>query len=250
VDMRYPIITPSDATKYLLAKREGVASEVDSIIQHRGSGPELDQWFIKPLREGLERQCAKLKDGLASKTDPAANTWEAKASRLVHASIPAKPVMLADPDFWLWIAVVHFPEIVEWRYRYQNRKTESFAQLDNYGIGSRSDNLMYRVWLRAELVLDAEAKDRYHLTDAGQIDFYRSHLFRQGYANARNFSRALLRFQYPNKNLTEPRLKTGEIRELVKRLRRMRSNLFLEILAEDDCRAVIEAEAAEVLAEQ
>lgn len=246
--MRYPIITPGDATRYLLAKRDGTAPEVESIVQYRGTGDDLDQWFIKPLREGLDRLCAKLKDGLASKTDPAANTFEAKASRLVHASIPGKSEMLSDPDFWVWLAVVHLPEIVEWRYRYQNRKTDSFAQLDNYGIGSRSDNLVYRLWLRAELVLDAEAKDRYHLTDAGQIDFYRSHLFRQGYANARNFSRALLRYQYPNKDLAEPRLKTIEIRELVKRLRRMRSNLFIEILAEDDCRAAIEAEAAEVLA--
>lgn len=246
--MRYPIITAGDAARYLLAKREGRAPEIESIVQYRGSGDDLDQWFIKPLREGLERLCAKLPKGLASKTDPAANTFEAKASRLVHVSIPSNAEMLVDPDFWVWLAVVHFPEVVEWRYRYQNRKTESFAQLDNYGIGSRSDNLIYRLWLRAELVLDAEAKDRYHLSDAGQIDFYRSHLFRQGYANARNFSRALIRYQYPNKDLAEPRLKTNEIRELVKRLRRMRSNLFLEILAEDDCRAVIETEAAEVLA--
>jgi hypothetical protein len=106
---------------------------------------------------------------------------------------------------------------------------------------------MYRLWLRAELVLDAQAEDRYHLADAGQIDFYRSHLFRQGYANARNIARALLRFQYPNADLAEPRLKTIEIRDLVKRLRRMRSNLFLEILPEDECRVVIEAEAAVVL---
>lgn len=246
--MRYPIIMTGDAARYLIAKRGSAPMDVDSIIQMRGSGEHLDQWFIQPLRTGLERQCAKLPQGLKSKIDPAANTFEAKASRLVHAAIPAHAEMLADPDFWVWLAVVHFPEVVEWRYRYANRKSETFAQLANYGVGSRSDNLMYRLWLRAELVLDAQAKDRYHLADTGQIDFYRSHLFRQGYANARNFSRALLKYQYPNADLAEPRLKTLVIRELVKRLRRMRSNLFLEILAEDDCRAVIEAEAAEVMA--
>lgn len=246
--MRYPIIMAGDAGRYLLAKRGDAPMEVDSIVQMRGAGDELDQWFVPPLRAGLERLCAKLPEGLKSKTDPAANVFEAKASRLVHAAMPTNAEMLADPDFWVWLAVVHFPEVVEWRYRYKNRKSETFAQLDNYGVGSRSDNLLYRLWLRAELVLDAQAKDRYHLAEAGQIDFYRSHLFRQGYANARNFSRALLRYQYPNADLAEPRLKTLEIRELVKRLRRMRSNLFLEILAEDDCRAVIETEAAEVLA--
>src|ERR1035437_180966 len=115
--------------------------------------------------------------------------------------------------------------------------------LANYGIGSRTENLLYRLWLRAELVLDESAQDRYHLADAGQIDFYRSHLFRQGYANARNFARELLRFQYPGTNPTEPNLKINKIRELVKRLRRLRSNLLLEVLPEEECRAVIEAEA-------
>ena len=57
--MRYPIITPGDATRYLLAERDGTASEVESIVQYRGSGEELDQWFIKPLREGLDRLCGE-----------------------------------------------------------------------------------------------------------------------------------------------------------------------------------------------
>ncbi|MDP1606966.1 MAG: DUF6339 family protein [Rhodocyclaceae bacterium] len=246
--MRYPTMTAGDANTYLLAKRSGVTMDAESMVRVLGSGGELNQSFIAPLRAALGNLCGSWPDGLKSKTDPAANTFEAKASRLVHEAIPAGSEMLADPDFWIWLAVVHFPEVVEWRYRYRNRKTETPAQIDNYGVGSKSDNLMYRLWLRAELVLDAQAEDRYHLADAGQIDFYRSHLFRQGYANARNFARALLRFQYPNVDLAEPRLKTIEIRDLVKRLRRMRSNLFLEILPEDECRAVIETEAAVVLA--
>jgi hypothetical protein len=95
-------------------------------------------------------------------------------------------------------------------------------------------------------VLDEDAKDRYHLVGSGQIDFYRSHLFRQGYANARTFARALLRYQYPKADPT-PHLKVNQIRELVKRLRRLRANLFLEILGESECLSVIEAEAASVV---
>ena len=118
--------------------------------------------------------------------------------------------------------------------------------LANYGIGARSENLIYRLWLRADLVFDDEADDCYHLCRRGQIDFYRSHLFRQGYANVRNFSRALLRFQYPHSDTTTPHLKVDQIRELVKRLRRLRANLFLEILDEKECRKVIEDEAGRV----
>lgn len=128
-------------------------------------------------------------------------------------------------------------------YGHVNEPASKDTGLPNYGIGARSENLLYRLWLRADLVLDEQSGDRYHLAKRGQIDFYRSHLFRQGYANARNFARALLRFQYPSDDAAAPRLKVDDIRELVKRLRRLRANLFLEILDEKECRKVIEDEA-------
>lgn len=245
--MRYPIMTAGDATTHLQTKRAGNPSDVDSLARFAGSGDEFDGSFLEPLRAALTETMAGFPEGIKSKSDPKANAFESKASRVIHESLAISSEVLADPEFWIWLAVTHFPDVVEWRYRY--RKEDSAAQLGNYGVGSRTENLLYRLWLRAELVLDEAAADRYHLADSGQIDFYRSHLFRQGYANARNFAKALLRFQYPKKsNPTEPNLKLLEIRDLVKRLRRMRSNLFLEILPEDECRAVIEAEAAVVLA--
>lgn len=239
--MRYRVLTASDASTYFLAKRGGTTIEVDSLVRFRGSGSELDQTFVATLRGSLAALRSSWPDGL--KNDKERNAFEASASRLVHSTVPACAELLCDPDFWIWFAVVHFQELVEWRYG----SPESGTKLVNYGIGSRTENLLYRLWLRAELVLDDDASDPYHLCDAGQIDFYRSHLFRQGYANVRNFARALIRYQYPYADFSEPKLKISEIRDLVKRLRRLRSNLFVEILPEDECRAVIEAEAAVVM---
>lgn len=244
--MRYPIMTAGDATTYLEAKRAGNQLDVESLARFAGSGDEFDGSFLQPLRTKLTNLMASFPEGIKSKSDPKANAFEGEASRVIHKCIAVGSEVLADPEFWIWLAVTHFPDVVEWRYRYG--KEDKAAQLANYGVGSRTENLLYRLWLRAELVLDTAAADQYHLASFGQIDFYRSHLFRQGYANARNFARALLQFQYPNKlNPTEPKLRLLEIRDLVKRLRRMRSNLFLEILPEEECRAVIEAEAAIVL---
>ena len=240
--MRYPTMTASDANTYLVAHRNGVAMDAESLVRIKGAGSDLDQSFVVSLREALGSLRAGWPDGF--KNDRERNVFEGKASRLVHSIVPADSEMLCDPEFWIWLGVVHFPDVVEWRYG----NPEGGTKLANYGVGSRTENLLYRLWMRAELVLDESAKDRYHLADAGQIDFYRSHLFRQGYANARNFARALLRFQYPNADPAAPKLKIVEIRDLVKRLRRMRSNLFLEILPEEECRAVIEAEAAVVAA--
>lgn len=243
--MRYPTITALDANSFITARRNGGATtDPESLVRARGTGPELDQEFVAVLREALGNLRGRWPNSL--KNDKERNIFEGKAARLVHQTVAADAEPLGDPEFWIWLTVVHFSDLVEWRYG----NPEDGTKLANYGIGSRTENLLYRLWLRAELTLDEEDKDRYHLAEAGQIDFYRSHLFRQGYANARNFSRALLRYQYSKKDPTEPNLKILQIRNLVKRLRRIRSNLFLEILPEMECRAVIETEAAIVLANE
>ena len=212
--MRYPTITASDANTHLTAKRGGIAIDVESLTRIKGVGPELDQAFVTALRNSLDLLRAEWPEGL--KNDKERNFFEAKASRLVHSLVPSNSELVCDPEFWIWLVVAHLPDLVEWRYG----SPEAGTKLANYGLGSRTENLLYRLWLRAELVLDETFEDRYHLSDAGQIDFYRSHLFRQGYANARNFSRALLRFQYPNSDPASPNLKILEIRDLVKRDRK------------------------------
>lgn len=240
--MRYPVLSAMDATAYLFSKRTGSDAGVDHLVKLRGEGAELDQEFVDGLREKLAAIQSEFAEGLKNQKDDL--RFEAKAARAVHEDVPNCPEIVGDPEFWIWLAVVHFRELVEWRYHNPPEGTS----LANFGIGARVENLLYRSWLRAEILLDEEAHDRYHLCAAGQIDFYRSHLFRQTYANARNFARALLRFQYPHKDPAAPNLKVGQIRELVKRLRRLRSNLFLEILDESECRRVIETEASVVVA--
>jgi hypothetical protein len=239
--MRYPSMTAPDAGATLSAKRNGGQFDADGSFRLKGAGAELDQSFVEDLRSELTSLKARWPEGL--RNDKERNEFEGSAARLVHRIVPSEPEILSDPEFWTWLSVICLPDFVEWRYG----NKEGGTKPANYGIGSRTENLLYRLWLRAELVLDDQHQDRYHLVDAGQIDFYRSHLFRQGYANVRSFSRALLRFQYPQAD-TVPKLKILEIRELVKRLRRLRANLFLEILPEEECRAVIESEAAVILA--
>jgi hypothetical protein len=240
--MRYPIMTTADATAYLAGRRSGSPPALEPLIKPRGDGPEMAQDFVSALRADMEAIKARYRDGLKNNADE--NTFEARAARAIHVRLQVDAVILADADFWRWLAVAHFADLVEWRYG----SPEGGTGLANYGVGAKSENLLYRLWLRAELVLDDAEGDRYHLCDRGQIDFYRSHLFRQGYANARAFARALLRYQYPEPlQATQPTLKVAEIRELVKRLRRMRTNLFVEILNEDECRQIIEEEAVRVL---
>lgn len=237
--MRYPVLTTKDASSYLASKRAGNPLDLDRLLKIRGDGKDL----IKLLSATWSRTSAALKakypsDGM--KSPKSANQFEGDAARAIHKRVKVSAEVLADADFWLWLAVAHFSDIVEWRYGNLVDGTGLRS-----GIGARSENLIYRLWLRADLVFDDAAVDSYHLCQSAS-DFYRSHLFRQGYANVRNFSRALLRFQYPKKDTTEPNLPVNQIRELVKRLRRLRTNLFLEVLDEKECRKVIEDEAVRI----
>ena len=236
--MRYPIITSADATTLLAMRRAEGAVDSERFLRRRGFGSDMDEDFVNGLRTDLAAVKADYPDGLKNPHD--ANVFEGDAARIVHEGLPRYPEVVADPEFWIWLAVTQISDTVEWRYGHPAGGTA----LANYGIGARTENLLYRLWLRAELVFDERARDPYHLCKAGQIDFYRSHLFRQGYANSSSFARALLRYQYPSDDRDEPRLKVNQIRELVKRLRRLRANLFIELLNEDQCRSVIEMEAA------
>jgi hypothetical protein len=240
--MRYPAMTAADAAVFLTAKRNGAPIDSDALVKFKGSGGEFDSSFVEELRSDfadLQSQCPNA----GRKAHPDGNRFEGAAARAVHRLLPSDTGILSDPEFWIWLAVVCYPDVVEWRYGNPQGGTKPA----NYGIGSRIENFLYRLWLRAELVLDEQHEDRYHLAEAGQIDFYRSHLVRKSYANARPFARAFLRFQYPNDDAA-PRLKLLQIRDLAKRIGRLRTNLFLEILPEEECRAVIETEAAVVVA--
>ncbi|MHB0919898.1 MAG: DUF6339 family protein [Thiomonas delicata] len=240
--MRYPTMTAPDAGAYLTAKRNGVPVDSETSVKFKGSGAEFDGSFVEELRTAFAELQSKWPNA-GRKAHPDGNRFEGAAARVVHSLLPADTEILSDPEFWIWLAVVCFADVVEWRYG----NVEGGTKPANYGIGSRIENFLYRLWLRAELVLDEQYEDRYHLAEAGQIDFYRSHLVRKSYANARPFARAFLRFQYPNDDAS-PKLKLLQIRDLAKRIGRLRTNLFLEILPEEECRAVIESEAAVVVA--
>lgn len=239
--MRYPTLSGSDANLHLATKRAGGEPEIDSSIKQRGSGDELNLGFVSKLRRELAALRQEWSAGLQNDRDR--TSFEGRAARMVHRLVPACSEAISDPEFWIWLAIVHFPDLVEWRYG----NPEGGTKPANFGIGLRLENLLFRLWLRAEIVHDHEAEDPYHLSDAGQIDFYRSHLFRQGFANARALAKALIKYQYPHDDIAEPRLKVAQIREVVKRIRRLKTNLLFEVLPEVDCRALIEMEAAAVL---
>ena len=229
--MPYPILSKAEARQYLIVE-EGASAPPLPAARQADDGPDLD-W------DTLGSDIAAILLELADKHQTAkgkveGGDFEASASAEVHKRLPLHPA-LADAEFWIWLALTHCEEVVKRRYAgSQNAK--------NFGVGGAGENLLYRLWLRAEIAYDAGAKDRYALSRFGDIDFWRSHIFRQGYGDVRGFARALLEFQFPAKAKRKPRLKIPEIRALAKHLKRARSNLMFEVMTEARAVEFIESE--------
>jgi hypothetical protein len=238
--MSYPIVAAADAKRYLLAlqedQRQNQEPAAELISRTRDLGDDSDWEQIVVSLEGtlfqLRRELGALQRGGAE-----GRIFEASASVLVHQILPSRHPALSDPEFWIWLAVSHFRDLITWRYP----RADGGVEGANYGIGSAGENFLYRLWLRAELAYDANELDPYRWARVGDVDFWRSHLFRQGYASARQLVRALLKFQFPGRE-GRPRLSVEQIRELAKQLKRSRTNLIYEVMDEDRAARFVESE--------
>jgi len=240
--MRYQTLDAGEARRYLSGKREDAEDLREPSVVWRGEGEdELDISFVNVLRDQVGLLQAKYG---SNRSDKQNSDFESEAAIIVHNLVPNEPIVLADFGFWSWLAVIHLPDLVEWRYSQPDGRK---GDLKNYGVGAKSENFLYRLWVRAEISLDEHAADPYHLTRRGQVDFWRSHLIRQGYASVPSMARALVRFQYPTELKGEPRLKIAEIRALAPRMKRLRANLMYEVLDDSACYQLLEQESTSIV---
>jgi len=235
--MPYPILGKTEARLYLQAAEAAAAADgnapelPDARTSDDGSDEDWDA-IASDVRAELETLIVQSggKEG-----EVKGGTFEAAAGPTIHALLPNEHPALADPEFWVWLTLIHGIDLVDWRY-------PGKRNLQNFGIGGAGENFLYRLWLRAEIAHSPGANDEYELSRVGDIDFWRSHIFRQGYGEVRSFARALVEFQFPEKRGRKARLKIDGIRALAKQLKRARSNLMFEVMSEGRAAQFIETE--------
>jgi hypothetical protein len=221
--MIYNYIDPVLGKTFIEETRNGNSPLIDKIIKTRGKGELYQEKCIKALREDLIRLKEKYPTEIKQR-DEKGGDFEAEACSLVHKHLIYNPAIFADHDFWLWMTLKYFADIIEWRHGGQDRQ----AALGNYGLGNRSENLIFRMWLRADIGYEKNSSDPYELAKRGNQDFWRSHILRQSYGNVRKLAKSLIKFQcLDNGSYT---LKTKEIRELAKIIKRLRANIMFEFM--------------------
>lgn len=199
--------------------------------------PEIDQQVIDNLAEDLEELVARFPDPLAQRSEQA-QEFDAAASILIHNSLYLPPQLAASDDFWRGLAVLYYSAIVDWRHGQGGEAKEA-----NFGAGSPWDNLLRRLWIRAEIVLDINRSDPYELARRGGGDFWRSHIIRIRYGSCRPLARAFADLAYPDSNRPRHSPWTrDELRDVPKRLRRLQATVAMELLDEDAARYLISGE--------
>ncbi|GIW91341.1 MAG: hypothetical protein KatS3mg109_1773 [Pirellulaceae bacterium] len=235
--MRYVALKSEHALATLEALRRGEEVDEQQVLEIRGSGDDIER-VVQDVAGTLYEIKLRFPERLRRR-DPSGGAFEAMACGELHRRLPFDPQMLADYEWWTWLAVFHLRELVEWRHGGETGR----AAPANFGIGNGSENLLYRMWLRADAAYDPSRSDPYELARRGDQDFWRSHVFRQGYGRCRSLVRALIRYQFPDGPDERPTLKIDQIRELAKRLRRLHPNVIFEYLDEAAAYQLVAAEA-------
>jgi hypothetical protein len=237
--VKYPMLERAPAQEILRLRATGETPDVDSMMGYRGDGQLIDDSFIEDLRKDLVKIRKKFPAQLLAR-DAQGGKFEADASPVVHRHMRnVSGAALADADFWRWLAVVHFSDLVDWRHA----PAKAQAHPNNYGIGNTRRNLLYRMYIRAEVAYDAGASDPYHLVQFGDKDLWESHIIAVKIGNSRTIVRSLMSYLYPSASKGKCRFSTKEVRALASRLTRLRANVVFEMFDAKEASAVIAREA-------
>lgn len=219
--MRYWSMDAGAAQRLLKLRRESQEPALNGFQVQKGDGEDYPLAEISKLHAELTKLKSQYPDELGQRSREGGR-FEAQACELVHRLLPFNAQVFSDPGFWTWLAVAKLSDIVEWRHGSKARH----VKVANYGVGDKVENLFFRMWLRAEIAKDPEDKDPYRFARIEDQDLWRSHILRPGWTNAREVAKALIKLQADEAK----RLSTDGVRELAKRLRRLRANVVFEVL--------------------
>jgi hypothetical protein len=224
--MKYKIIDTAIAGELARAKLRGEPVDFSEHEKEVGKGAPLSDAVLAAIAKDID----KLKRSIEKKKGDR-EELDRQAFELVHRKLPNAPDVLGDSRFWIRFALVYLFDVIVWRF--PGKSTSGF-NLENLGLGAsmrkRGENYPYKLWVRGELSRKEKGADPYKFGRFGGIDFWTSHIHRQGFAKSRAIATELIQFQYPVELKGRPRLWPGEedaakakrgIRTLVKRIRRL-----------------------------
>jgi hypothetical protein len=198
--VRYPVLSEEGVAIARAALSEGKdMPDLRGYLVWKGRGLNVDE-------QDLTQMAIQIR-GVVQKTK-SSEEIDRRCFHLVHELIQQAddPLMIADLDFWTYLAVVHLHDVI--RMRFPGKR--GMPNLENWGIPRSTECWVYKLWVRGEVGWDPDLEDPYERGRLGSVDFWTSHVHRQQFMNARTIFRRILAFQYPPALKGAPLLWEGE----------------------------------------
>jgi hypothetical protein len=126
-------------------------------------GNRISESDLLALRDRMHMLLSDATSGGAAAT----RRFDTLAARVIHQMLLISPSEAAHPGGWAFLGCVLLPHVVRWRFPGQSGEPTSTERFLGSQRGLR--NCFGRLWWRAELLVDHDAEDPYHLiTELGE----------------------------------------------------------------------------------
>lgn len=255
--MNYPVIQLSKlriALQHSIENSAQLPPNIEDWVSFRGDGQSVVD-VLALLKGELEAL------GAANGFDP---KFDAKARPIVHGYLAnLDDHVLIDDDFWRYLSGIYLYAIVRERHPENAKSKSTDSNWTNFGGKSTAtiESLVRRLYLGASLSIDpSNRQDSYHLSRIHDVDLWQSHIIRVLSGENPKYVKGLLKWfkdrdkwyaKMPNSSVVMADLnkldnfKTGHLRDFVKRVRRLRSNVIHEFLDQSEIDVMISQLAQE-----
>lgn len=255
--MKYPFIHLSKlriALQYASENSAQLPIDIEDLVSFRGDGQSVVD--ILALLKG-ELETLGTNEGFDPKFD-------SKARPIVHGYLAnLDDHVLIDDDFWRYLSGVYLYDVVRERHPKGAKAKSADSNWTNFGgkNTATTESLIKRLYLGANLSVDpSNRQDSYHLSRIHDVDLWQSHIIRVLSGENPKYVQGLLKWfrdrdkwyaKMPNSALALAELnkfenfKTGHLRDFVKRVRRLRSNIIHEFLDQSEIDSMISQLAQE-----
>ena len=239
--VRYPVVRLVEAQRYVLKRQSGELG-VDDRPEFEEEGSSGDESVLPVVNELVQRmtdlyQSSKVRftSGLAR------DRFEGSMAVQLHERLRDFPArVLTDDDFWRYVAVRGLYEFISWRDG-QSSGSPALASFGASGPRVNYDCVPFRMFVRADIAAivaegarnDLDAMD---ISSVAGTDLWRSHILR----SQSSFSPAYVRLLLEHHERGD--LPASVVRDLAKRVKRVRSNVLIEALGPEETQVMFDRE--------
>jgi hypothetical protein len=239
--LRYPVVRLAEAQRYVLRRQSGELG-VDDRPEFEEEGHSEDETLLPAVNELVDRITDLYRSAKSRFTSGLArDRFEGSLAVQLHERLREFPArVLTDDDFWRYLAVKGLYEFVSWRDG-QASGSPALASFGANGPRVNYDCVPFRMFVRADIAAiikqagrqDLDAMD---ISSVAGTDLWRSHILRSQSSFSPGYVRLLL--EHHERGV----LPAPVVRDLAKRVKRVRSNVLIEALEPEDVQSMFDRE--------